>query len=221
MWIVSVLQSSILRFQIASDIRAQMPMEAILPSEKIRFPTTGEDSKLNATNSIHIDAFLYDEDEEDVLVQQGLLSRNFCGDCGSRNIEDLTFVTHSCSKERLEIMFKKLLPPLDNTRTVVDIGSRVGAVLYGAYFYTQASKIIGIEINSDLCSLQRAMVEKHGLKDRIQVLEGDMCGMGETIRTGDVVILNNVFDWFMAPEVQVMMIIVIMLVMMNIMMMII
>ena len=183
MWIVSVLQSSILRFQIASDIRAQMPMEAILPSEKIRFPTTGEDSKLNATNSIHIDAFLYDEDEEDVLVQQGLLSRNFCGDCGSRNIEDLTFVTHSCSKERLEIMFKKLLPPLDNTRTVVDIGSRVGAVLYGAYFYTQASKIIGIEINSDLCSLQRAMVEKHGLKDRIQVLEGDMCGMAETIRT--------------------------------------
>ena len=79
----------------------------------------------------------------------------------------------------------------------------------------------GIEINSDLCSLQRAMVEKHGLKYRIQVLEGDMCGMGETIRTGDVVILNNVFDWFMAPEVQVMMMIVIMLVMMNIMMMII
>ena len=32
-----------------------------------------------------------------------------------------------------------------------------------------------------------------------------MCEVGGLLRTGDVVILNNVFDWFMPPHVQVQM----------------
>ena len=35
----------------------------------------GEDSTLNAANSVHLDAFLYDADGEEGLVQEGLLSR--------------------------------------------------------------------------------------------------------------------------------------------------
>jgi len=190
--------------QIAGDIRAQMPLEAVLQSESIVYPTVGEDASLNPGNSVHVDAFLYDEDEEEALVQEGHLSRNHCGDCGSRNIEDTTFITHSCSKERLKHIFTKVLPPLAG-KTVVDIGSRIGAVLWGAYYYSQAARVVGIEINGDLCSLQRAVVEKYRLGDRVTVVEGDMCRLGETIKTGDVVILNNVFDWFMAPEVQVQM----------------
>ena len=190
--------------KIAADIRAQLPLDAVFKSENIIYPTVGDDCDLTSTNTVHVDAFLYDEAGEEALVQDGLLSRSYCKDCGSRNIEDLTFVTHSCSKVRLEYMFGKLLPSLSG-KTVIDIGSRIGAVLFGAYFYSTATKIIGIEINADLCRLQRTIVDKYQLSDRVSVLEGDMCSMASVIRTGDVVILNNVFDWFMSPEMQVVM----------------
>ena len=113
----------------------------------------------------------------------------------------MTFITHSCSKERLEFIFCGLLPPLDG-KTVIDIGSRIGAVLYGAYYYSKATKIIGVEMNSELCRLQGEIVEMHKLGDRVSVVEGDMCNLGGLIRNGDVIVLNNVFDWFMAPQLQ-------------------
>jgi len=195
-------QGSVMLERIAADIRDKVPLEAVLQSETIIYPTVGEDSHLTSENTVHLDAFLYDEAGEEELVEQGLLSRSYCQDCGSRNIEDLTIITHSCSKVRLEYMFGDLLPSLEG-KTVVDIGSRIGAVLYGAYYFSSASKIVGIEINSDLCRLQKQVVENFGLGDRISVKEGDMCNMPDVIRAGDVVILNNVFDWFMPPEQQI------------------
>jgi len=197
-----LLEGTVSLNKIAADIRTRMPQEAVLPSENIVFPTLGEDSCLSSTNSVHVDAFLYDEDAEEELVEEGSLQRSYCKDCGSRNIEDLTFITHSCSKERLEYIFSGLLPSLQG-KTVIDIGSRIGAVLYGAFYYSDAKKIIGIEINSDLCKLQSEIVQSFKLSDRISVEEGDMCTMAELISTGDVIILNNVFDWFMAPELQI------------------
>jgi len=197
-----VLPATVMLDKIAGDIRARVPLEAVMPTETIIHPTTGEDSTLNSVNSVHLDAFLYDEDGEEALVQEGLLARSYCQDCGSRNIEDLTFITHSCSKERLEFIFCGLLPPLDG-KTVIDIGSRIGAVLYGAYYYSKAAKIIGVEMNSELCRVQGEMVEMHKLSDRVSVVEGDMCNMAGLIRTGDVILLNNVFDWFMLPQIQI------------------
>jgi len=197
-----VLPATVMLDKIAGDIRARVPLEAVMPTESILHPTIGDDSNLTAVNSVHLDAFLYDEDGEEALVQEGLLSRSYCQDCGSRNIEDLTFITHSCSKERLEFIFCGLLPPLDG-KTVIDIGSRIGAVLYGAYYYSKATKIIGVEMNSELCKVQGEMVQMHKLEDRVQVVEGDMCTLGGLIRSGDVIILNNVFDWFMQPQLQV------------------
>ena len=187
---------------IAADIRTQLPQEGVMQSEQIMFPTVGEDTSLTPANTVHVDAFLYDEAAEDALVEEGVLARSYCLDCGSRRIEDLTFITHSCSKARLEYMFTGLLPSLQG-KTIIDIGSRIGAVLYGAYYYSAASRIVGVEINSDLCRIQQGIVEKYKLGDRVSVVEGDMCTLGDLIRTGDVVVLNNVFDWFMPPEVQV------------------
>ena len=37
---------------------------------------------------------------------EGLLCRSYCKDCGSKNIGDLTLLTHSCSQERLEYIFR-------------------------------------------------------------------------------------------------------------------
>jgi len=195
-------QGSVKMERIAADIRDKVPLEAVLQTETIIYPTVGEDSHLTSENTVHLDAFLYDEAGEEELIDQGLLSRSYCQDCGSRNIEDLTIITHSCSKVRLQFMFGDLLPSLEG-KTVVDIGSRIGAVLYGAYYYSAASKIVGIEINGDLCHIQKDIVQKFELGDRISVMEGDMCNMPDVIRSGDVIILNNVFDWFMPPELQI------------------
>jgi len=187
---------------IAADIRGQIPQEAVFQSENIVFPSVGEDACLNTNNTVHVDAFLYDEAAEEALIEEGKLSRSYCRDCGSRNTDDLTFITHSCSKQRLDYIFTGLLPPLEG-KTLIDVGSRVGAVLYGAYYYSGAAKILGLEINPDMCHLQRMVVDKYKLGDRISIMEGDMCSMETVIRTGDVVVLNNVFDWFMSPELQV------------------
>jgi hypothetical protein len=56
--------------------------------------------------------------------------RNVCLDCGSRRTTEIEMVTHSCSRERAEFIFRSLLPPIPG-KTVVDVGSRLGAVLYG------------------------------------------------------------------------------------------
>jgi len=188
--------------RIAGDLRSKLPVEAVLPSESIRHPTSGEDAGLSPQNCVHVDSFLYDEKGEDTLVQDGKLDRSYCLDCGSRRVEDLTYITHSCSKERLQFIFSELLPPLGG-KTVVDIGSRLGAVLYGAYYYSQASRIVGVEINADFCRLQSEMVQCYGLGDRVSVILGNMCAQGPLLAEANVIILNNVFSWFMPEQLQV------------------
>jgi hypothetical protein len=39
---------------------------------------------------VHVDAFLYDDELYDELCDEGKLSRNYCVDCGSRNIRPLS-----------------------------------------------------------------------------------------------------------------------------------
>jgi len=197
-----ILPATVMLDKIAGDIRNRVTLEAVMPSEQIIYPSAGEDANMTPVNTVHVDAFLYDEAGENELVDAGVLARNYCQDCGSRNTGELTFVTHSCSKERLEYIFRALLPPLDG-KTVLDVGSRIGAVLYGAYFHTKASKIIGIEMNHELCEIQGEVVRHHHLQDRVQVIEGDVCGLPNVVRCADVVILNNVFDWFLPTETQV------------------
>ena len=66
--------------KIVADIRTRLPLEAVFPSENIVFPTLGEDSCLSSTNSVHVDAFLYDETAEEELVEEGSLQRSYCKD---------------------------------------------------------------------------------------------------------------------------------------------
>lgn len=188
--------------KIAGSLRNVLPLEAVLPSESIVYPSSGEDAGLSPQNCVHVDSFLYDEAGEEVLVEEGKLARSFCQDCGSRNVEELTYITHSCSKERLQLIFSDLLPPLAG-KTVVDVGSRLGAVLYGAYYLSQASKIIGLEINADFCRLQEQMVQHYSLGDRVSIHEGDMMMLTPLLASSDVTILNNVFSFFMPDELQV------------------
>ena len=50
------------------------------------------------------------------------------------------FISHSLSRERLLFVFKSMLPPLRN-KIVLDIGSRLGAVLYGVRISNKRQKL--------------------------------------------------------------------------------
>lgn len=52
---------------------------------------------------------------------------------------------------------------------MVDVGSRLGVLCYGAYLMSGASRIIGVELNSDLCTLQESVIQRFSMNDRIQV----------------------------------------------------
>lgn len=80
-------------------------------------------------------------------------------------------------------MFKNLLPDLtgkcllglaklllfwiklnEHFLLFLDIGSRFGAVLFGAFVYSQASNISGVELNADLSSLSKVMVQRYNMQ---------------------------------------------------------
>ncbi|XP_046384409.1 uncharacterized protein LOC124154613 [Ischnura elegans] len=189
---------------IASDIRSALPPEATLPSESISFPTSGENSLLDPKTTVHVDGFLYDDDLIDELCENGEMSRSFCLSCGSRSVKPLTFISHSASRERLLYIFTALLGPLSE-KVILDVGSRLGAILYGAYLYSNAQKIMGIEINKEFCELQRRIVQKYGFQDRIEIVEGNLIDYGSIVSTADVVVLNNVFEFFVPEEIQLLM----------------
>jgi hypothetical protein len=187
---------------IAQDLRSSLPTEAVLPSEIIRPPVSGKNADCGQQHTVHIDAFLYDDEMVDTLCEEGKLSHSYCLQCGSVNTRPLTFISHSLSREKLLFVFKSVLPPLRN-KTVLDIGSRLGAVLYGAFVYTKASKIIGVEMNADLCNIQNKLIKKYNFQDRIEVVEANIADRPDVVVSADVIIMNNVFEFFLEPEKQI------------------
>lgn len=45
-----------------------------------------QNASVNLQKTIEIDEFLYDDDDIDRLVSDGLISRHYCKDCDSNNI---------------------------------------------------------------------------------------------------------------------------------------
>ena len=78
-----------------------------------------------------MDAFLYNDKDVEELGLNGKLKNHYCIDCGSKNIESLNFISHSASTLQLRYIFEHVLNGIEiNDKTVLDIGSRLGAVLY-------------------------------------------------------------------------------------------
>ena len=77
-------------------------------------------------------------------------------------------MTHSCSRARLEYIFTCLLPPLSPDTKVLDVGSRLGAVLFGAFHLTPALDIVGVEMNEDHCGIARDAVAKFKMDKRVR-----------------------------------------------------
>ncbi|XP_060735645.1 uncharacterized protein zgc:109986 [Tachysurus vachellii] len=183
---------------IADDLRCSLPLEAMFPSESMAIQKTQQNPK----PTMHVDAFLYDEETVDGLCEDGKMSRNFCLDCGSRNTASMEFISHSFSISELQFLFLHVLPDLSG-KLVVDVGSRLGAVLYGGYLYSAASHLFGVEICEEFVKLQTMTIEKYGFSDRVQVIHADICSQAVLLKNADVLIMNNVFEYFMEPKDQV------------------
>ncbi|RXN19266.1 bromodomain adjacent to zinc finger domain 1A isoform X1 [Labeo rohita] len=151
--------------------------------------------------TVHVDAFLYDEEAVDSLCEEGKMSRNYCLNCGSHRTAPLEFISHSFSIPELQFLFHNVLPDLTG-KLVVDVGSRLGAVLFGGYLYSAASQLVGVEISSEFVKLQTMAVEKYGFSDRIQVVHADIRSQAALVQNSDVLIMNNVFEYFMEPSEQ-------------------
>ncbi|XP_070835435.1 uncharacterized protein [Chaetodon trifascialis] len=183
---------------ISDELRVRLPADAMLPSE------TTAHSKIQQRSrpTLHVDSFLYDEDQVDSLCEEGTLSRSYCLTCGSYRTAPLDFISHSFSVSELQFLFENVLPDLSG-RTLVDVGSRLGAVLYGGYVFSSASQLIGLELSGEFVELQNDILQKYKLTDRIQVLHTDVCLQNVLLQNADVLIMNNVFEFFMEPSEQV------------------
>lgn len=187
---------------IAYDIRKKVPFNGILPTEHIEHPKKGENSECDSNITLHVDEFLYDDDDVNELIDDGKLNKYYCGDCGSRNIKHLIFISHSMSRDALYFIFNTLLPTIKG-KTVLDIGSRLGVVLYGAYVYTDAARIIGVEMNEEFCDLQRSIVKQFKMNDKIEILHKKIEDAPEVVKASDVVVINNPFEFYLTESEQI------------------
>jgi predicted O-methyltransferase YrrM len=81
------------------------------------------------------------------------------------------FISHSASVLQLQFLYQVVLADKCKDKVIVDIGSRLGAVLYGGHLFTRARKLIGVEINEWFTKLQKDMIKKYKMDDRVQVKE--------------------------------------------------
>ncbi|CAH0399997.1 unnamed protein product [Chilo suppressalis] len=185
---------------IGETIKQIIPFEAEMPSENIVPPTVGDQADCNATNTCHIDEFLYDQDAVHELVKEGKLQRHYCLTCNSRNIKDLTLISHSMSRQALQYIFQVLLPKELEDKQVLDVGSRIGAVLYGAYYFSRAGSIVGIEMNKECCDVQQRIINQYAMdNNRIKVINSDVMERSDVVQNSDVIIIN-VLDFFVDIE---------------------
>ncbi|KAL6106103.1 uncharacterized protein ACO6RY_07475 [Pungitius sinensis] len=183
---------------ISEDLRGSLPPNAMLTSEI----TAHNKMQQCSRPTVHVDSFLYDEDQVDSLCEDGTMSRSYCLTCGSHRTAPLDFISHSFSISELRFLFENVLPDLSG-QLVVDVGSRLGAVLYAGHVFSSASQLIGLEINEEFVHLQNNILQKYKMTDRIQVLHTDVLLQNVLLQNADVLILNNVFEFFMEPSEQV------------------
>uniref|UniRef100_A0A8C0VC38 Methyltransferase type 11 domain-containing protein n=1 Tax=Cyanistes caeruleus TaxID=156563 RepID=A0A8C0VC38_CYACU len=180
---------------IAEDLRNRLPIEAMFTSEHQAVQKIHQ----HPLPMIHVDAFLYDDDVVDSLCEEGKMSRSYCTQCGSYKTASLEFISHSFSLMELKFLYQHVLPDLTG-KVVVDVGSRLGAVLFAGYLYSSASLLYGVEMNADFCQLQEMMITF--LTTMCKVVHADICTQPSLLQKADVVVMNNVFEYFLDRREQ-------------------
>ena len=58
-------------------------------------------------------------------------------------------------------------------------------------------------MNPDLCNLAAQTAQRFNMQDRIQIVNAELSTRIDLVQNADVIVLNNVFDWFVPIDVQV------------------
>lgn len=196
----NVENTDIIMESICDDLQEMVPFNGVFSSENIVSPTVGPNADCKPETTVHIDAFLYKEEELGNLENENKINLYYCKDCNSQSIGHLSLVTHSATQAQVKFIFQYLLPDLTG-KTLLDVGSRLGPILYGAYLLTNAN-ILGVEIDENFCKIQQKIIQKYKFDDRIQVYHNDIIDRADLLEKADIIILNNVFEFFMPLETQ-------------------
>lgn len=68
--------------------------------------------------------------------------------------------------------------------------------------FSRASKIIGIESNQQLCDIQRQVINRYHMSSKAEVICSDVRLQANILQSSDLIILNNVFEFFNSLEEQ-------------------
>lgn len=68
--------------------------------------------------------------------------------------------------------------------------------------YTDAKRIVGVEMNKEFCDLQNEIVKKYKMGKRVEILNKRIEDAVEEVRNADVVVLNNVFEFYLSTTEQ-------------------
>eukprot|EP01064_Diplonema_japonicum_P011182 TRINITY_DN18453_c0_g1_i1.p1 TRINITY_DN18453_c0_g1~~TRINITY_DN18453_c0_g1_i1.p1 ORF type:complete len:311 (+),score=74.40 TRINITY_DN18453_c0_g1_i1:46-978(+) len=201
------------REAVVMDIKAfvkdLVPLSGEAGDEKVNLPEGGAFKTSTDENSMHLDLFLYDEDDVEDLVKAGKISTNFCKQCGSRDVDELLLHSHSLPIDAMEFIFEKVLTREEVCgKNFVDVGSRTGILLYYAslYYGKQFSRISGVEMSKFFCNVQRETVRNFSaaLPSPIDIVEGDAFKEGlHLLQNANIAIFNNVFEFFLSKEDQI------------------
>uniref|UniRef100_A0A8C6Z531 Methyltransferase type 11 domain-containing protein n=1 Tax=Nothoprocta perdicaria TaxID=30464 RepID=A0A8C6Z531_NOTPE len=187
-----VNNSDVVLKNIAEDLQNHIPREATFNSEHLALQKINQ----HPLPMIHVDAFLYDDDFVDSLCEEGKMSRSYCTECGSYK-----FISHSFSLMELQFLYQQVLPDLTG-KVVVDLGSKLAAVIFMGYLYSSASQLYGVEMNADFCQLQEMTITKYQSIDIIKVVHADICIQALLLQKADVVVMNNVSEYFLERQEQ-------------------
>ena len=164
-------------------------------------------------DTVAVDAFLYDDDAIDEACDAGTFSRHYCAACGSRDVRPLNFISHSLSRDQLAFVLSDAVLGQRALRrwvgkkglTVVDVGSRLGAVLYGFALHLPRAEVHGVEQSAFFCDVQRRVLRDPRFARalaHVHVVQDDVRHQGALLQRADIVVLNNVFEFFAADAAE-------------------
>jgi hypothetical protein len=200
------------------DIKAAVAFDGITET---LFPPPSSELFESGIPTYSVDTYLYDDNDLDDLVDDGLVHRNFCTKCGSvEHVRPTQFVSHSFSGEQLVYLCEAMLPRVLQIApaateakpfSVVDVGSRLGAVVLSAAFTLRRMakaaplphRVVSVEVNKEYIEVQRGLLRKQRLTD-VELRHEDILGAAglQLLAATSFVVLNNVFEWFVPLEEQ-------------------
>lgn len=163
-------------------------------------PESNEYQNYTSSNTLVVDAFLYSDSE----IPDDTPS-HICVDCSSTRVEPLNYISHSASIEQLFWIFHTGIKHFSKIDCILDVGSRLGSVLWAAHEFTSASRIIGVEIDFKYHEIQDSIRNEFKLNDRIQLFNTDISSIKgvELLQEANLVVFNNVFQFFTkSDEIQ-------------------